>query len=100
MPLELTAVEEEAAFLKATLEAINSMLNLSLMSLHGDDPDCSVLFHSRNHQQLFNIALVDFLSKTDKRGLVAQYSYLAVLTKISEAPHFTGATLSRIMTNT
>jgi hypothetical protein len=88
MPLELTPIEQEATFLKATWEAINSMVNLSLLSLHGDDPDCSVLFHNRNHQQLFNIGLVDFLSKTDRRGPVAQSSYLAALGQISETPHF------------
>lgn len=88
MPLELTPIEEEVTFLKATWEAINSMVNLSLMSLHGEDPDCSILFHNRNHQQLFNIVLVDFLSKTDKRGPVPQSSYLTALKQIAETPHF------------
>lgn len=88
MPLELSPIEEEVTFLKATWEAIDSMVNLSIMSLRGDDPESSILFESRNHQQLFNIALVDFLSKTDKRAPVKQSSYLAALRQISDCPHF------------
>lgn len=39
MPLKLTAVEEEAAFLRAVLDAIDSMVNFQILSLHGQDPE-------------------------------------------------------------
>jgi hypothetical protein len=88
MPLKLTLVEEEVVFLKATLDAIDSMVNLSVMALHGDDPNCSIMFATRIHQQYFNIGLVDFLSRTDKRGPVTPTSYLGALGRICVHPHF------------
>jgi len=88
MPLALTAVEEEVVFLKATLDAIGSMVNFALMSLHGNDPDSSIVFESPTHQQLFNVALVDFLSRTDKRAPVQQKSYLEALRHIAASPSF------------
>lgn len=88
MTLELTLIEEEVAFLKATLDAINSMVNFEVLSLHGSDPDSSILFATRTHQQFFNIALVDFLSRTDKKAPVKQTSYLGALRQIAEAPAF------------
>lgn len=88
MQLGLTAIEEEVVFLKATLDAIDSMVNLALMSLHGTDPDSSILFETSAHQQLFNIALVDFLSCTDKKAPVQRKSYLGALRHIAKSPSF------------
>ena len=88
MLFELTPIEEEVAFLKATLDAINSMVNFEVLSLHGSDPESSILFATRTHQQFFNIALVDFLSRTDKRAPVRQTSYLGALRLIADSPAF------------
>lgn len=88
MTLALSPIEEEVVFLKATLDAIDSMVNLAAMSLHGADPESSVQFETSAHQQLFNIALVDFLSRTDKRAPVRQTSYLGALRQITASPHF------------
>jgi hypothetical protein len=88
MPLELTPIEEEVAFLKAILDAINSMVNFEVLLLHGSDPDSSMLFATRTHQQFFNIALVDFLSCTDKKAPVRQTSYLGALRQIADSPAF------------
>jgi len=88
MPLELTAVEEEAAFLRAVLDAIDSMVNFQILSLHGQDPESSIQFATRTHQQFFNIALVDFLSRTDRKAPVTQTSYLGALRKIAGSPAF------------
>ena len=60
-------IEQEIIILKAVKELIDSMVNFELMSLVGDDPDSNILFKSSIHQKLFNIILVDFLSRTDKR---------------------------------
>jgi hypothetical protein len=91
MPLQLSTIEEEAAFLRATLDAINSMVNFQVLTLHGDDPESSVQFPTRTHQQYFNIALVDFLSRTDKKAPVKQTSYLGALRQIASAPALSGA---------
>jgi hypothetical protein len=91
MSLELTPIEEEVVFLKATLDAINSMVNFSILSLRGSDPDCSVVFETRTHQQFFNIGLVDFLSRTDWKAPVRQSSYLGALRAISGLPNFSVA---------
>lgn len=88
MPLELTPIEEEVVFLKSTLDAINSMVNFEVLSLHGNDPESSILFATRTHQQFFNIALVDFLSRTDKKAPVKQTSYLGALQQIANSPNF------------
>jgi hypothetical protein len=90
MPLELVPIEEEVTFLKATLDAINSMVNFEVLSLYGSDPDSSIQFATRTHQQFFNIALVDFLSRTDKskKAPVKPTSYLGALRQIAETPAF------------
>ena len=41
-----------------------------MMDVLGSDPDTQIQFHTTGHQQLFNIVLVDFLSRTDKRAPV------------------------------
>ena len=101
MPLQLTTIEEEVVFLKAVLDAIDSMVNLGMMSLHGEDPECAILFETRIHQQYFNIALVDFLSRTDKRAPVTPTSYLGALKRICEQPHFAKGSSERdLLTST
>jgi len=88
MTIELNRVEEEVIFLKAINEIIDSMLNFEILSLNGSDPDSSVMFKSSTHMSFFNIILVDFLSKTDKRSPVKQVSYLGALRSICENPYF------------
>lgn len=39
MPLKLTAVEEETAFLRAVLDPIDSMVNFQILSLYGKDSE-------------------------------------------------------------
>lgn len=88
MPLTLRPVEEEVAFLKAVNESIDSMVNFEMLSLHGSDPDSNLLFVTQTHQRFFNIALVDFLSLTDKRAPVRKQSYLSALQGIATQPNF------------
>ena len=70
MPMKLSDIEEEVVFLKAIKEIIDSMVNFAMLTLHGSDPDASVLFETSIHQRFFNIILVDFLSRTDKKAPV------------------------------
>jgi len=66
------------------------MVNYEMMSLQGDDPDSNILFHSRIHQCLFNILLVDFLSKTDthRQAPIEPTSYLSGLRDVTSNPSF------------
>lgn len=88
MPLSLTEPEQEIVFLKAINELIDSMVNFEMMNLLGTDPDSNILFSTSTHQRFFNIALVDFLSRTDKKAPVQRSTYLSALRSISANPHF------------
>jgi len=88
MAMKYSGVEQEVIILKAVKELIDSMVNFALMSLLGNDPDSNILFHDYMHQRFFNIILVDFLSRTDKRGPIKQTSYLGGLREIVANPCF------------
>jgi hypothetical protein len=88
MPMALNDIEEEVVFLKAIKEIIDSMVNFEMLTLHGTDPDSTVLFKTSTHQRFFNVVLVDFLSRTDKKAPVKQSSYLGALRAISARPSF------------
>src|SRR5947209_4473516 len=81
-------IEEEIILLKAVKELIDDMVNFEMLDLYGHDPEPSVLFETITHQRFFNIVLVDFLSRTDKKAFIKQTSYLGALKKISKSPHF------------
>ena len=87
---EDNTIESEVIVLKAVTELIDSMVNYQMMSFLGDDPDSSILFHSSIHQCLFNILLVDFLSKTDphKQAPIKPTSYLDGLRDVASNPFF------------
>jgi hypothetical protein len=88
MPRSLSDIEEEVILLKAIDELIDSMVNFEMLSLKGTDPDSSILFESMTHQRFFNIVLVDFLSRTDRKGPIKRTSYLGGLRYISKNPSF------------
>jgi hypothetical protein len=88
MPLSLTDPEQEVVFLKAINELIHSMVNFEILDLSGVDPDSQIRFKTITHQRFFNIALVDFLSITDKRAPVEKSSYLGALRRIASQPTF------------
>jgi len=84
----MTGIEEEVILLKAIKELIDSMVNFEILDIVGSDPDCNILFRTMTHQRFFNIVLVDFLSRTDRRASVGQTSYLGALKSICNAPSF------------
>jgi hypothetical protein len=86
--MTLNDIEEEVILLKAVKELIDSMVNFEMLDLYGHDPESSILFETMTHQRFFNIVLVDFLSRTDKKAFIKQTSYLGALKKISKSPHF------------
>lgn len=86
--MTLSDVEEEVILLKAVWELIDSMVNVEVLQLRGQDPDSSVMFETVTHQRFFNIILVDLLSVTDRRAFIKQTSYLGALKKISAGPNF------------
>jgi hypothetical protein len=81
-------IETEAVFLSAVFEIVNSMVNYVMLRISGSDPDCEVVFASDEHRRLFNILLVDFLSKTDSRLQMLPQSYMGALKEITERPRF------------
>ncbi len=64
------------------------MVNFEKKDLVGSDPDTEVHFKSTTHQRLFNVLLVDFLSRTDERGPVTKRSYLSALQTVASNPNF------------
>jgi len=86
--MALNDIEEEVILLKAAKEFIDSMVNFEMLDIYGTDSDSNILFNSSTHQKLFNIILVDFLSRTDKRAFVKQTSYIEALKQISNSPNF------------
>jgi hypothetical protein len=84
----ISNIEQEIIILKAVKELIDSMVNYEMMSLVGNDPDSNILFNSSTHQRFFNIVLVDFLSRTDRKAPIKQTSYLGAMKDISEGPSF------------
>jgi hypothetical protein len=88
MTASLQPIEEEVVLLKAITELIDSMVNLEMFFVNGSDPNTDILFGTPTHQRFFNIMLVDFLSRTDKKGPVQQTTYLSALQHIADSPSF------------
>ena len=91
--MNITSLEQEIIILKAVKELIDSMVNYEIISLVGDDPDSNIMFKSSTHQKFFNIILVDFLSRSDRKAPIKQTSYLGALKNIAEKPNFNWTTL-------
>lgn len=86
MPTKLTQLEQEPIYLLAAWESIDSMANYALLDVTGSDPDSEIRFKESTHQTLFNVLLVDFLSRTDATGPVPSRTYLEALAEIAENP--------------
>ncbi|WP_299599069.1 hypothetical protein [uncultured Microbulbifer sp.] len=81
-------MEREIIILRNSYDHLNDLLNHSLLEVQGPFGRQHVIFHSHVHRKLFFILLVDFLSKTDKRGPVGNISFLEGLKDITEKPLF------------
>lgn len=81
-------IEEEVVILNAVIDLVDTMVNRAIFSVVGESPKSNILFHDYLHQRFFNIALVDFLSKTDKKGPIKSTSYIGGLRKITKNPSF------------
>ena len=86
MPTKLTQLEQEPIYLLAALESIDSMANYALLDVTGSDPDSEIRFKEPAHQTLFNVLLVDFLSRTDPTAPVPSRTYLDALAEVAEHP--------------
>lgn len=56
------ADKKEVLALKASLWAINEMVNNAIMTISYNDPDSSIMFQTSSDQRYFNIILLDFLN--------------------------------------
>ena len=91
--MNFTDIEQEVIFLKASSETIDSIVNHEMLTLSGGEEAGEALFKSATHQRLFNIILVDFLSKSAKEVTGKSNSYLGALAlgalaEICEKPNF------------
>jgi len=86
MAQTLTDTEVEVIVLKAAWELIDSAVNYAVLTIGGKDPDTEIRFHSSIHQRFFNIALVDFLSRTDAKAPIPPTSYLEGLRAVARKP--------------
>jgi hypothetical protein len=88
MTASYSKTEVEVIFLRAITDLIDSMVNLSIFQIIGESPTANILFHTSTHQKLFNILLVDLLSKPDERLVGRDLSYLDALREICNQPSF------------
>jgi hypothetical protein len=88
MTITYSKTEEEVIVLRVITDLIDSLINYSIFKVVGESPTANILFHTSTHQKLFNILLVDLLSKTDERLLGRKVSYLDALCEICNQPSF------------
>lgn len=86
--MNLTKIEQEIIFLKASVETIDSVVNNEMLEVYGTGEDAEAHFKNGTNQRLFNIILVDFLSKSASEITCESKSYLAALLDIVQNPNF------------
>ena len=86
--MKFNDTEREVIFLKAVKELIDEMVNFEIGKVIGSDPHSQFQFRSMTHRKFFNIILVDFLSRSDKKVIGEQSSYLSALKSIYNSPKF------------
>ena len=83
-----TRMENEIVLLKSITGLIDDMVNHSMILIEKFDDGKLVKPHTRESQRIFNIMLVDFLSKPDSIFTQNYSSYLDALCSISNNPLF------------
>lgn len=86
--MKFTDIEQEVIFLKASSETIDSIVNYDMLNLSGGNEAGEARFKTPTHQRLFNITLVDFLSKSAAEITRESKSYLDALIDICNRPMF------------
>lgn len=84
----MNKMDQEVIYLLASVELIRSMVNRAIFKVVGDGKESNIWFESSTHRQFFSIALVDFLSATDKDSPVPKTSYLNALRTVANEPSF------------
>lgn len=84
----MNKMDQEVIYLLAAVDLIRSMVNRAMFSVPRDGKDTNIWFESSMHRQFFSIALVDFLSTTDKDAPVPKTSYLNALRTVANDPSF------------
>lgn len=86
--MRFTAIEQEIIHLKASTASIGSMVNHNILELSEGKDGAQAIFPTPIHQRLFNILLVDFLSKSSGELTGEKISSLDALVKVCEEPSF------------
>ena len=85
MSMQLNEIEKEIVVLNAVWGLINSLVNSEMLTIGNTDPT-NVRFKSTTHAQMFNVLLVDLLSKIDRKGFGTDQTYLGAIGEIVEYP--------------
>ena len=80
--------EKEVIFLRAITDIVDEMVSVTMFKVCGPSSEANILFHTSQHQKMFNILLVDLLSESDKNLMGCQLSYPEALRSICEEPSF------------
>jgi hypothetical protein len=86
--MEITEIEKEVIYLKAVNESIDSMVNYEILQLSEGKGGSQAIFRTAVHQRLFNIILVDFLSKPGREFTGKRNSCLDALDDVCAKPAF------------
>jgi hypothetical protein len=86
--LTLTDGEIEILYMQAALASINEAVNNDKIELRGKGYEKEVWFKTSNHQAVYSILLVDFLSKPDNTFFSAVEPIIKFLKFEENQPHF------------
>lgn len=86
--IDLSDGEKELAYLQAALASINEAVNHDKIELRGAGEEKEVWFKTSNHQAVYSILLVDFLSKPDATFFNVDKPIIQFLKFEDNQPHF------------
>ena len=93
--LAFTPIEQEIIVLRAVWDMIDGMVNYNNFEKEHGTVEAQLMFSTTTHQRLFNILLVDFLSKPQKGTFdlpeangpaITDHTYLFYLRRICGEP--------------
>jgi len=86
--MEFTTIEREVIGLWIATGALDSMVNHIILNLVGSENPKEIRFETEVHQQLFNILLLDFLEKVDKKLTGVEGSCVELLEEVCHVASF------------
>src|SRR5262245_10060727 len=84
--MEINELETEVIYLNAVNESFDSMVNFEILQRSEGKGGSQAIFRTAVHQRLFNIILVDFLSKPGREFAGKRNSCLDAVDDVCENP--------------